>query len=295
MIVINGKKIAKRILGEQKALIAKYQLKPKLVTILVGNDEASRIYINEKRKKARKIRVDFQNFCLPADVPQKKLIDLIEKLNNDKDVSGIILQFPISKSLDADTIIKTINPKKDADGFHPENIRRFLDLDNLDDILHKNLILPVTPAAIMEILNVIARDPNLGTSRNDVAIIAKPSIFITPLIHYFTKIRNWKLEIRNFITVSPGDPNLAKKSKQADILITACGKPGFIKGEMVKDGAIVIDVGISRINGKVMGDVDFGDVAPKTRAITPVPGGIGPVTVAILLRNVIYASSNYYS
>jgi methylenetetrahydrofolate dehydrogenase (NADP+)/methenyltetrahydrofolate cyclohydrolase len=295
MIVINGKKIAKRILGEQKALIAKYQLKPKLVTILVGNDEASRIYINEKRKKARKIRVDFQNFCLPADVPQKKLIDLIEKLNNDKDVSGIILQFPISKSLDADTIIKTINPKKDADGFHPENIRRFLDLDNLDDILHKNLILPVTPAAIMEILNVIARDPNLGASRNDVAIIAKPSIFITPLIHYFTKIRNWKLEIRNFITVSPGDPNLAKKSKQADILITACGKPGFIKGEMVKDGAIVIDVGISRINGKVMGDVDFGDVAPKTRAITPVPGGIGPVTVAILLRNVIYASSNYYS
>ncbi|MFH1713223.1 MAG: bifunctional 5,10-methylenetetrahydrofolate dehydrogenase/5,10-methenyltetrahydrofolate cyclohydrolase, partial [Candidatus Jacksonbacteria bacterium] len=205
---------------------------------------------------------------------------------DDKKVSAIIVQFPLPKNFDADAIVKTIDPKKDADGFHLENIKKFLELDDLSGLLHKNLLLPVTPAAIMEILNVIARRNKATTKQSQqvknikTILVGKSSIFTKPLIHYFS----------SFQIISPSDPKLALKSRSADILITACGKPRFIKANMIKQGAIVIDVGINRFNNKVTGDVDFDSVAPKTSFITAVPGGVGPVTVAVLLRNVVYSA-----
>ena len=290
MTIINGNKIAQEILAEQKRIINQNKLKPKLAAVLIGDDEASRIYVNEKRKKSKKIGIDFKLFDLPTAVKQAKVIDLLKKLNDDKTVSGIIVQFPLPKTFDADAIVKTIDPKKDADGFHPENIKKFLELDDLSDLLDKNLLLPVTAAAIMEILNVIAkRNDNTRKQiqrikNKKIAVIGKSSIFLIPLIHFFGQ---------QIAVINPNDPSLADKSSQADILITACGKPSFIKSNMIKPGAIVIDVGISRFdspNRLVAGDVDFDAVAPKTSFITPVPGGVGPVTVAILLRNVVLSA-----
>jgi len=285
MTIINGKKIAKNILLSQKELIKKHSLKPGLATILIGNDEASKIYINEKCRQSKKIGIKFLNFQFPISISQPKVISLINKLNSDKDVHGIIVQFPIPAHLDADAIIKTIDPKKDADGFHPENIAKFLEIDDFNDALNQDLILPVTPAAIMTILNRIckARLRREVGLYNHIAVIGKCSIFLTPLMHYFQK----QIEV-----INPNDPDLAKKSSQADILIAACGRPKIIKPEMVKPGAIVIDVGISRQANQVVGDVDFKKVAPKTKAITPATGGVGPITVAILLRNVVYNSKS---
>lgn len=302
MTIINGKKIAREILQEQKNIIDQYQLKPNLATILIGNDAPSRIYINEKRKKSKIIGIDFELFELQSNIKQTKVIKLIKKLNDDKKVSAIIVQFPLPKNFDADAIVKTIDPKKDADGFHLENIKKFLGLDDLSGLLHKNLLLPVTPAAIMEILNRVQSNGSKSASDwkpfpRQTAFIGKSSIFTKPLIHYFSRISNIppirrarKYLISNFQIIPPNDPKLALKSRSADILITACGKPRFIKANMIKQGAIVIDVGINRFNNKVTGDVDFDSVAPKTSFITAVPGGVGPVTVAVLLRNVVYSA-----
>lgn len=292
MTIVDGKKIAEEILAEQKKIIDDRKLKPKLAAVLIGDDEASRIYINEKRKKSKIIGIDFELFELQSNIKQTKVTDLIKKLNDDKKVSGIIVQFPIPKTFDANAIVKTIDPKKDADGFHPENIKRFLKLDDLSDLLHKNLLLPVTAAAIMEILNRIQKGSEPFHISAQTAFIGKPSIFTKPLIHYFSRISNIKYPISNFQIISPNDPQLALKSRSADILIAACGKPRFIKANMVKKGAIIFDIGITRLkNGKIVGDVNFDEVAPKTSFITPVPGGVGPVTVAILMRNVVLAAA----
>jgi len=282
MTIINGKKIAQDILAQQKKIIQKLQFKPKLATILIGKNEASRIYINEKRKIAKKIGINFKLFTFPNDVHQPKIIKLIKKLNTNKTVNGIIVQLPLPKNLNTDKIVQTIDPKKDADGFHQQNIQKFLQLDKLDNILDKNLLLPVTPAAVIEVLNQTLTEKPISLN---IIFIGKPSIFTKPLIHYFKK-QSFQT---NFQILSPDDPHLTSKSQPADILITACGRPGLIKKNMVKPKAIVIDIGIMRQNSQVVGDIDFKQVKNKVKAITPVPGGIGPITVAILMRNVVFA------
>ena len=285
MASINGKKISQYILKEQKKIIDEYHLTPSLETILIGNDEASRIYTQEKRKKATKIGVKFSCRTFPTDVSQKEVLETIYTLNLDPLISGILVQFPLPHHVNPHAIIGSIDPAKDVDGFHPINISRFLELPTTEHILKSNLLLPVTPAAIMTIINSLGGIHGLFPGQKPrIVFVGKESVFTTPLVHYFTTHN-----ISEFAGVLPNNPHLAEKTLSADILISACGKPCSITQEMVKAGAVVIDVGISRVNGSVVGDVDFDAVAPKARFITPVAGGVGPVTVAILMRNVVYA------
>lgn len=305
MIIINGKKIAREILKAQKHIIQTKMAAPGLATILIGDNEASKIYINEKQKKAARIGVNFFNYNFPSNISQKEVETLINSLNADSAVHGIIVQFPISKHLNADDLILKIAPHKDADGFHPENIRKFLALSNLKNLMNADFPIPVTPCAIIEILNhTLAENPRLAPKNPCIVVIGKCSIFIEPLIHYFklqSKGNHYLLSpltkggprgvkavnTNSFTVISPDDPSLTQKTLKADIIIAAAGRPHILRNNMVKQGAIVIEMGVSRVEGKIIGDVDFNAVACKTAAITPTIGGLGPVTVAILLRNVV--------
>ena len=245
---------------------------PGLAVILVGTDPASQVYVSHKRKDCEQVGINSKAFDLPATTSQQELLDLIDQLNNDNDVDGILVQLPLPAGLKSDEILERIDPTKDVDGFHPFNVGRLAQ--------RMPLLRPCTPAGVVDLLDgtgqditgmhaVIVGASNIVGRPMGLELLLKGCTVTT--CHRFTK------DLESFVN-------------QADIVVVAVGKPGIVKGEWVKEGAIVIDVGINRLDsGKLVGDVDFDAAAERASHITPVPGGVGPMTRAKLLENTLFA------
>lgn len=274
-MIIDGKKISndlKQNLKDEIMALSEIGRAPKLAVVLVGEDSASQVYVRQKEKACEAIGIDNLLIRKDENISEDELLALIDKLNEDDGVDGILVQLPLPSQIDEMKVIERISPKKDVDGFHPENIASlFLDREGF---------LPCTPSGVMELLKaigcrlegkevvVVGRSHNVG---KPVAFMALAQNATVTIAHSKTK-------------------NLAAICSRADILIVAVGKANMIDDTFVKKGAIVIDVGINRLeNGKLCGDVDYEKVAPLTSAITPVPGGVGPMTVALLMRNTVEA------
>jgi len=273
MKLINGKIISQQILNSLKLEIKKKNIQATLAVILIGTDPASHLYVSIKEKRAQEIGIEFIKYLLPTDTKQTKIIKLIQQLNQDKKITAILVQLPLPKHLNTDEIINSINPDKDADGIHPNNLQQLSSNINLQ-------LLPATTGAIIEAINYTKQT----IDNKSMAIIGKSKIVGLPTYNYFKN---------KYSTVNIYDrqtQSLAQQTNQADILIVAIGQANFITNEYIKPHAIVIDVGINKINNKTVGDIDSNSIKNKASWLTPVPGGIGPITVAILLKNVIYLS-----
>jgi len=247
--------------------------RPGLAVILVGSNAASQVYVNSKRKSCEEVGFLSKAYDLPITVSQSELLDLVEQLNNDPEIHGILVQLPLPNHISADTVIERISPYKDVDGFHPYNVGRLA--------LKMPLLRSCTPKGIMTLL----AKTNIALAGLDAVIIGQSNIVGRPMALEL-------LAERCTITVCHSKTkNLADKAKQADILVVAIGKAEYVSGEWIKEGAIVIDVGMNRLeNGKLVGDVNFAEAAQKAAWITPVPGGVGPMTVATLLENTLLAA-----
>ncbi len=243
-----------------------------LAVIIVGGDPASRVYVNNKEKDCAELGIISKEFALGENTTQKELLELIEKLNNDNSVNGILCQLPLPKHLDERTVIAAINPQKDVDAFHTENVGKIM-IGDFD-------FLPCTPAGVMEMID----RNNIEVEGKHCVVIGRSNIVGKPMAMLLLH-RNATVTICHSKTV-----NLAEICKQADILVSAVGRAKFVTPDMVKEGAVVIDVGMNRYDGKLCGDVDFDAVCQKTSAITPVPGGVGPMTRAVLMKNTVHAA-----
>lgn len=274
--IIDGKLVSAKV----RANVAKEteELKEKgvsvgLAVVIVGNDPASRVYVNNKKKACAEVGFISREYALPEETTQQELLDLVNELNNDKEINGILVQLPLPKHLDEKQVIEAISPMKDVDAFNAVNVGKIM-IGDYD-------FLPCTPAGVMEMLKEYDIDPK---SKNCVVIgrsniVGKPMAML--LLH-----ENATVEITHSKTV-----DLKEVTKSADILVAAIGKPKFVTADMVKDGAVVIDVGMNRDeNGKLCGDVDFESVKDKCSFITPVPGGVGPMTISMLMQNTLTAA-----
>ena len=275
-VIIDGKELAKKIRANLKIEceeLKKRNINSKLAVIMVGEDPASKVYVRNKSKACEDVGIKYEEYLLDSKITQKELIELIEKLNNDKTINGILLQSPIPSNLDINEAFRTISPEKDVDGFNPVNVGQL--------VLNQDTFVSCTPYGIMKMFE----EYNIDLTGKNVVILGRSNIVGKPLIHCCLN--------KNATVTSchSKTQNLAQKAKEADILISAIGKANFVTADMVKDGAVVIDVGINRLdNGKITGDVDFESVKEKASYITPVPGGVGPMTIAMLMNNVIKAT-----
>ena len=274
--IIDGKKLAQEIRAKLKIECEELKQKgivPKLAVIMVGDDKASQVYVRNKSKACNEIGIEFEEYLLNENIKQKELIELIEKLNKDTSIKGILLQSPIPKGLDINEAFRTIAPEKDVDGFHP------LTLGKLFIGEHETFV-PCTPKGIMTILDDIKTE----YEGKHAVIVGRSRIVGKPISQILLK-RGATVTICHSKT-----KDIANYTRQADILVVAVGRPHIITQDMVKEGAIVVDVGINRINGKIIGDVDTENVLPVCSKITPVPGGVGITTVLSLLQNVVQAA-----
>lgn len=288
MIIIDGKKVAADIRAEVKeqvsALVAQGKKVPGLVTILVGNSPASLSYINSKSKGCIEVGMYSKVDRLPEDISEKELLSLVEAYNNDDKIHGILVQLPLPKHIDENKVIDAISPEKDVDGFHP------VSLGNL--VIGKDTFYPCTPAGIQELL----KRYNIETKGKHVVVVGRSNIVGKPIANIMLQKKEYANAVVTVCHSAAKDLN--QYTRSAYILIAAIGVPGFIKADMVKDGVVVIDVGINRVEDstrpkgyRVVGDVDFDSVAPKASYITPVPGGVGLMTIAMLLLNTMKAYS----
>lgn len=271
--IIDGKAISTALKEELKEKVTKLAgqgITPCLAVILVGEDPASAVYVNNKKKACEFIGIKSLSYELPESTSEEELLKLIETLNADDSVNGILVQLPLPKQIHENAVIKAISPKKDVDGFHPESVGALC--------IGQPGYVSCTPAGIIELL----KRSNVEIEGKECVIIGRSNIVGKPMS---------LLMLRENATVTvchSRTQNLKEVCKRADILIVAIGKPKMITSEYVKEGAVVIDVGIHRLEGKKLcGDVDFDDVAPHTSAITPVPGGVGPMTIAMLMKNCV--------
>ena len=275
-MIIDGKELARKTREKLKIEcdnLKKEGILPKLAVIMVGDDKASQIYVKNKSKACQEIGIEFEEYFLGNDIRQKELIELIQKLNCDKSINGILLQSPIPKSLDINEAFKTINPKKDVDGFNPVNIGKLC--------LNQDTFVSCTPYGVMKMFE----EYNIDLTGKNVTILGRSNIVGKPLIQCCLN-KNATVTVCHSKT-----KDLKEHTKNADIVISAIGKAKFVTADMIKDGVVVIDVGINRNeNGKIVGDVDFENVSSKASYITPVPGGVGPMTIAMLMNNVIKAT-----
>lgn len=275
-IIIDGKELAKKIRANLKIEceeLKKKNINSKLAVIMVGEDPASKVYVRNKSKACEDVGIEYEEYLLDVNTTQKELIELIEKLNNDKTTNGILLQSPIPSNLDVNEAFRTISPQKDVDGFNPINVGKL--------VLNQDTFVSCTPYGIMKMFE----EYDIDLTGKNVVILGRSNIVGKPLIHCCLN--------KNATVTSchSKTQNIAQKAKEADVLISAIGKANFVTADMVKDGAVVIDVGINRLdNGKITGDVDFESVKEKASYITPVPGGVGPMTIAMLMNNVIKAT-----
>lgn len=260
-------------IADQVAVLKEKGVLPTLAVIIVGSDPASRIYVNNKKAACERTGMRSLEYALPEETTTEELLELIDKLNADKEVNGILCQLPVPKHIDKNAVLERILPEKDVDCFHPENVGR-LSIGNGE-------LVPCTPMGMVKLLEYENIDP---TGKHCV-IIGRSDIVGKPMAMLMLA-RNATVSICHSKTV-----NLAEITKQADILVAAVGIAKFVKADMVKEGAIVLDVGMDRDeNGKLCGDVDFDDVKDKASFITPVPGGVGPMTIAMLMRNTLTAA-----
>ena len=277
-IIIDGKELAKKTRQNLKIECDELKSKgitPKLAVIMVGDNPASKVYVKNKSKACKEVGVEYEEYLLDSNITQKELIDLIKKLNNDKNINGILLQSPIPKHLDINEAFRTIDYHKDVDGFHPMNVGKLT--------LGQDTFVSCTPYGVMRMFE----EYNIDLCGKNVVILGRSNIVGKPLTQCCLN-KNATITVCHSKT-----QNTKKLTKEADIVISAIGKPKFITEDMIKEGAIVIDVGINRDeNGKIVGDVDFENVKQKASYITPVPGGVGPMTVAMLINNVIKAAKN---
>lgn len=275
-VIIDGKELAKKIRANLKIEceeLKKRNINSKLAVIMVGEDPASKVYVRNKSKACEDVGIEYEEYLLDVNTTQKELIELIEKLNNDKTINGILLQSPIPSNLDVNEAFRTISPQKDVDGFNPVNVGKL--------VLNQDTFVSCTPYGIMKMFE----EYDIDLTGKNVVILGRSNIVGKPLIHCCLN--------KNATVTSchSKTQNIAQKAKEADVLISAIGKANFVTADMVKDGAVVIDVGINRLdNGKITGDVDFESVKEKASYITPVPGGVGPMTIAMLMNNVIKAT-----
>ncbi len=273
--LLNGKELARRMKTEMadevKGLTEK-GVTPGLAVIIVGNDPASRIYVNSKKRDCAEVGIRSFEYALPEETKEEELLDLIDTLNEDESVDGILVQLPIPKHLDEAKVIRRIDPSKDVDAFHPYNVGELM--------TGKHEFAPCTPAGIMELI----KDAGISVEGKNCVVVGRSNIVGKPMAMLM-------LHANATVTVCHSrTKNLKDICKSADILIAAIGKSNFITKEYVKEGAVVIDVGINRTpDGSMTGDVDFEQVSELTSAITPVPGGVGPMTRAMLLKNTIKA------
>lgn len=277
-VILEGKNLADKIItnlkDRMKILNEKNNITPKLVTVLVGNDPASKIYINSKTKKCASIGILTDNVFLKEIIDEAELLNKINELNNDKTVHGILIQLPLPKKFNTLKILSAVSPLKDVDGFHPQNLGNLL--------YNKALFVPCTPLGIMEIL----KEYKISIEGKNAVVVGRSNIVGKPISILL-------LNENATVTVCHSKTkNLKEHLLTADILVSAIGKPNFITADMVKQGACVIDVGINRVDGKVTGDVDFENVKNKASYITPVPGGVGILTIAMLLSNTVLAAEN---
>ena len=273
--LIDGKVISaavkERVKGEVAAL-KEQGITTGLAVIIVGEDPASKVYVNNKKKACEALGIISEEYALPENTTQEELLSLIDTLNKKESINGILCQLPLPKHLDEAAVINAISADKDVDAFHPVNVGKIMQGDY--DFV------PCTPAGIMEMLAFegieIAGKTCVVIGRSN--IVGKPMAML--LLH-----KNGTVTICHSRT-----QNLKEVCKNADILVAAVGRPNFVTNDMVKDGAVVIDVGINRVDGKLVGDVNFNDVCEKTSYITPVPGGVGPMTIAMLMQNTLTAA-----
>jgi len=275
--IIDGKKIATEIRAEIKKEIAKLGVKPGLAVILVGADPASHLYVNLKEKAAAEVGIHFEKYLFFATEPEEKIIKKIQELNDNHDIHGILVQLPLPSGYNENKIIAAINPKKDADGFHPNNIEK---------LLHDEpFIIPPVISGILKLIEATGEE----IINKKIAILANSETFIRPL----QKI----LEKDNRVVYAIAPEDAVSITRDADVIIVALGRPKFLTAEMIKPGVILIDVGTTRLeDSTTIGDIDFESASAKAGWITPVPGGVGPMTVAMLLKNVLELArkSNHY-
>ncbi len=271
--IIDGKKISQEIKDELKERVAALKEKGVEVTlavIQVGSNPASTVYVGNKKKACAYVGIKSLAYELPEETTEAELLELVEKLNKDDSVNGILVQLPLPKHIDEDKVIKTISPEKDVDGFHPESVGKL-------SIGHKGYV-SCTPAGIIQLL----KRSDIEIDGKECVIIGRSNIVGKPMAMLLLR-ENGTVTITHSHT-----KDLKEVTRRADILIVAIGRTKFVTADYIKEGAVVIDVGMDRDeNGKLCGDVDFADVEPKAGAITPVPGGVGPMTIAMLMHNCV--------
>jgi methylenetetrahydrofolate dehydrogenase (NADP+)/methenyltetrahydrofolate cyclohydrolase len=282
LLILSGKEVAAKVLAEVKADVAalreKTGVQPTLAVILVGDDPASQIYVRNKKRAADDVGINARDYLFPQGCPQAELLETIAGINRDRSVHGVLLQLPLPKGMDEDQAVAAIAPEKDADGLHPTNLGQLL--------AGKPGAIPCTPAGCIEILDHYG----IPIEGAEAVVVGRSRLVGKPLA---------QLLLARHATVTmchTRTRDLAAHCRRADILCVAAGRAGVITGDMVREGAVVIDVGVNRLpTGKVIGDVQFDSVSPKARAITPVPGGVGPMTIAMLMRNTVRAARRQLS
>ncbi len=274
--LIDGKAVSAKVKAEVRDEAAKLKeqgISIGLAVVIVGNNPASRVYVNSKKKACEEVGFNSYEYTLDENITQQELLDLIDVLNNDDKVNGILVQLPLPKHIDENAIINAISPDKDVDAFHPYNVGKIM--------IGEFSFLPCTPAGVMELID----STGVNISGKSAVVIGRSNIVGKPMSMLLLH-RNATVTICHSRTT-----NLLEICNAADIIVAAIGKANFVTGDMVKEGAIVIDVGINRLeNGKLCGDVDFEAVSKKAGYITPVPGGVGPMTIAMLMKNTLTAA-----
>ncbi|NLD47636.1 MAG: bifunctional methylenetetrahydrofolate dehydrogenase/methenyltetrahydrofolate cyclohydrolase FolD [Clostridiaceae bacterium] len=274
--VLSGKDLAARIKANLKTEVLelkKRNINPGLAVVIVGDDPASRVYVNSKKKACAEVGIESFEYALDKDIKEEELIELIQKLNRDEKVNGILVQLPLPGHIDEEKVIFAIDVKKDVDAFHPANVGRLM--------TGNAVFLPCTPAGVMELI----KESGIDISGKECVVVGRSNIVGKPMSMLLLS-QNGTVTICHSRT-----KNLDEVIGRADILVAAVGKPEMIKGSSIKPGAVVIDVGVNRLEDKkLVGDVEFYSASEKASAITPVPGGVGPMTIAMLMKNTVKAA-----
>ena len=274
--ILDGKMLSAKIKDELKLEVENLKkdgINPSLAVIIVGDDPASKIYVKNKKLACEYCGIKSLEYALPAETTQEELLNLIDKLNNDNSVSGILCQLPLPKGLDEEAVINAISPTKDVDAFHPVNVGKIM-VGNFD-------FLPCTPAGVMELIAL----SGIEVKGKKCVVVGRSNIVGKPMSMLL-------LHQHGTVTICHSrTADLKAEVSQADIVVAAVGAPELIKGDMIKEGAVVIDVGMNRLpDGKLVGDVEYESCAARSSAITPVPGGVGPMTIAMLMKNTVKAA-----
>lgn len=274
--IIDGKQISaqvKQAVAEEVAQLKTEGIHPGLAVVLVGDNPASKVYVGSKEKACEQLGIYSEKYLLPGETTEEELLKLVEKLNRKPEINGILVQLPLPKQINEETIINAIDPIKDVDAFHPNNVGKIM-IGDFD-------FLPCTPAGIMDLI----ASTGVPIEGKNCVVIGRSNIVGKPMAMLLLH-KNGTVTICHSRT-----QNLAEITREADILVAAVGRANFVTGDMVKEGAVVIDVGMNRLeNGKLCGDVNFAEASEKAGYITPVPGGVGPMTIATLMRNTVTAA-----